>query len=118
IIADVSQVLVMTVNPGFGNQPFIYGTLHKIRRIREMIDQINPECDLEVDGGIDVNTAPLATEAGANVLVAGSAIFQEFDGITNAMNRLKSAVNHAGNATQQKRKDFGKKHFFKHGVDL
>jgi ribulose-phosphate 3-epimerase len=92
IIQDVDQVLVMTVNPGFGHQHFIHSTLRKIRRVRQMIDEIQPGCDLEVDGGIDATTAPLAVDAGANVLVAGSAIFNESEGITAAMKRLRSAV--------------------------
>src|SRR6476661_431772 len=69
ILQDVDQVLVMTVNPGFGHQRFIHTTLPKIRRVRQMIDEIMPGCDLEVDGGIDATTAPLAVDAGANVLV-------------------------------------------------
>src|SRR5438034_11243509 len=75
ILPDVDQVLVMTVNPGFGHQHFIQSTLGKIRRVRQMIDRVKPECDLEVDGGIDPDTARLCVEAGANVFVAGSAIF-------------------------------------------
>src|SRR5689334_11691863 len=72
ILPDVDQILVMTVNPGFGHQHFIPSTLGKIRRVRQMIDRVNPECDLEVDGGIDPDTACLCVEAGANVFVAGS----------------------------------------------
>src|SRR5438132_11747275 len=60
ILQDVDQVLVMTVNPGFGHQHFIHTTLPKIRRVRQMIDEIRSGCDLEVDGGIDATTAPLA----------------------------------------------------------
>src|ERR1700741_514400 len=75
ILQDVDQVLVMTVNPGFGHQHFIHTTLPKIRRVRGMIDEIKRGCDLEVDGGIDATTAPLVVDAGANVLVAGSSIF-------------------------------------------
>ena len=74
ILPELDQVLVMTVNPGFGNQSFMHSTLAKIRRVRTMIDEVNPGCDLEVDGGINVTTAPLVVDAGANVLVAGSAI--------------------------------------------
>jgi ribulose-phosphate 3-epimerase len=92
ILQDVDQVLVMTVNPGFGNQNFIHTTLPKIRRVREMIEQIKPGCDLEVDGGIDATTAPLTVDAGANVLVAGSAIFGAREGVTAAMKRLGVAV--------------------------
>ena len=80
ILQDVDQVIVMTVNPGFGHQHFIPTTLPKIRRVRRMIDEIKPGCDLEVDGGIDAATAPLTVEAGANVLVAGTAIFGASEG--------------------------------------
>jgi ribulose-phosphate 3-epimerase len=89
ILQDVNLVLVMTVNPGFGHQHFLSSTLPKIRRVREMIERIKPECDLEVDGGIDATTAPLAINAGANVLVAGSAIFGEPQGVAAAMKRLR-----------------------------
>src|SRR5262249_6349980 len=60
ILSDVGLVLVMTVNPGFGGQAFIAGTLGKLKRIRQMIDQVNPSVELEVDGGIDPETAPRA----------------------------------------------------------
>jgi ribulose-phosphate 3-epimerase len=93
ILQDVDQVLVMTVNPGFGHQHFIHTTLPKIRRVRQMIDEIIPGCDLEVDGGIDAATAPLVVDAGANVLVAGSSIFSESKGVIAAMNRLRAAAN-------------------------
>ena len=92
ILQDVDQVLVMTVNPGFGHQQFIHTTLPKIRRVREMIEEVKTGYDLEVDGGIDATTAPLAVDAGANVLVAGSAIFNESEGVVAAMNRLRAAV--------------------------
>jgi len=95
ILQDVDQVLVMTVNPGFGHQPFIHTTLPKIRRVRQMIDEIRPGCDLEVDGGIDATTAPLVVSAGANVLVAGSAIFGAGDGVVAAMQRLRAAAHQA-----------------------
>ena len=92
ILQDVDQVLVMTVNPGFGHQHFIHTTLPKIRRVRQMIDEIKPGCDLEVDGGIDATTAPLVVDAGANVLVAGSAVFGAGAGVIAAMNRLRAAA--------------------------
>ncbi len=88
ILQDVDQVLVMTVNPGFGHQQFIHTALPKIRQVREMIDGIKPGCDLEVDGGIDAENAPLVVAAGANVLVAGTAIFGESDGVAAAIERL------------------------------
>jgi len=97
ILQDVEQVLIMTVNPGFGHQHFLPTTLPKIRRVRQMIEQIKPECDLEVDGGIDAETAPLAVAAGANVLVAGTAIFGESEGVTAAMTRLRATINQVMN---------------------
>jgi ribulose-phosphate 3-epimerase len=92
ILQDVDQVLVMTVNPGFGHQHFIHTTLPKIRRVHRMIEEIKPGCDLEVDGGIDAETAPLVVDAGANVLVAGSAIFSAKENIAAAIQRIRSAV--------------------------
>jgi ribulose-phosphate 3-epimerase len=92
ILHDVEQVLIMTVNPGFGHQRFLPTTLPKIRRVRQMIEQIKSGCDLEVDGGIDAETAPLAVAAGANVLVAGTAIFGESEGVAEAMNRLRATI--------------------------
>jgi len=92
ILPDVDQVLVMTVNPGFGHQHFLSTTLPKIRQVRQMIDQGKSGCDVEVDGGIDAETAPLAVAAGANVLVAGTAVFGESDGVLAAMERLRAAL--------------------------
>ncbi len=92
ILPDVDLVLVMTVNPGFGGQTFIDGTLPKIRRIREMIDQVSPAIELEVDGGIEPHTAPRAVAAGANVLVAGTSVFRAPGGIAEGMNRLRSSL--------------------------
>ncbi|TZG26084.1 ribulose-phosphate 3-epimerase [Sphingomonas montanisoli] len=76
LIDDIDLVLVMSVNPGFGGQSFIDNQLRKIEAIRKMIDKTGRHIDLEVDGGIDVNTAPRAIAAGANVLVAGTASFK------------------------------------------
>src|SRR5215475_16125374 len=93
ILPELDQVLVMTVNPGFGHQPFIYSTLPKIRRVSHMIAAAKHECELEVDGGIDEVTAQLTVEAGANVLVAGSAIFGANVGVCAAMQRLRGSIN-------------------------
>jgi ribulose-phosphate 3-epimerase len=90
ILQDVDQVLVMTVNPGFGHQHFLHTTLSKIRRVRQMIEQVKLACDVEVDGGIDRETAASAVAAGANVLVAGTAIFDESEGVAAAMERLRA----------------------------
>lgn len=92
ILPDIDQVLVMTVDPGFGHQHFLHSTLAKISRVRRLIDRIKPECDLEVDGGIDPETARLCIEAGADVLVAGSSIFGNSSGVTAAMEHLRAAV--------------------------
>ena len=78
-VHQLDLILVMTVEPGFGGQKFMNDMLPKIAEIREMIEAVNPACELEVDGGIDANTAPLVKEAGANVLVAGSAVFNKSD---------------------------------------
>ncbi|MGM9528050.1 MAG: ribulose-phosphate 3-epimerase [Oscillospiraceae bacterium] len=72
-------VLVMTVEPGFGGQSFMHDQLPKISALRKMIDERNPACELEVDGGVDAQTARLCKDAGANVLVAGSAVFKKED---------------------------------------
>ena len=71
----VDLVLVMTVEPGFGGQGFLYDMLEKISRVREMIDDLHPECFLEVDGGINGETAKLVRSHGADTLVAGSYFF-------------------------------------------
>src|SRR5215470_11059006 len=92
ILPDLDQVLVMTVNPGFGHQHFIQSTLKKIRRVSQMIEQINPGCELNVDGGIDEASAPMAVAAGANVLVAGSSVFGANKSVAAAMEALREAV--------------------------
>jgi ribulose-phosphate 3-epimerase len=92
ILRDIDQVLVMTVDPGFGHQQFLESTLDKISRVRRLIDRVKPECELEVDGGIDAQTAPLCIDAGADVLVAGSAVFGTNDGVIEAMARLRDAA--------------------------
>ena len=76
LIDDIDLVLVMSVNPGFGGQKFISSQLRKIEAIRKLIEQTGRDIRLEVDGGIDITTAPLAVSAGADVLVAGTATFK------------------------------------------
>ncbi len=83
-------VLVMTVEPGFGGQSFMDNQLPKISTLRKMIDSTKPDCDLEVDGGVDAVTAKYCKEAGANVLVAGSAIFKK-DDRSFAIDSIKNA---------------------------
>lgn len=79
ILPDVDLVLLMTVNPGFGGQKFIHSVLPKIRQVRDLANQRGLTLDIEVDGGVNKETARLVAEAGANVLVAGSAVFGEED---------------------------------------
>lgn len=78
-VKDVDLILVMTVEPGFGGQKFMADQLPKIAAIRKYIDQYNPACHLEVDGGVDLVTAPQVIQAGADVLVAGSAVYGAAD---------------------------------------
>jgi len=92
VLEQLDLVLVMTVNPGFGGQHFLEYTLRKIRQMRTLLDRRNPACELEVDGGIEPHTAPHVVEAGARVLVAGSALFGAPDGFTAAYRRLQASL--------------------------
>src|SRR5262249_21989055 len=92
VLDNVDLVLCMTVDPGFGGQDFIQSTLPKIQRLRAMIQQHGARCDLEVDGGIHAETAPLVVRAGANVLVAGSAVYDDPEGVAAGISRLRSAT--------------------------
>lgn len=92
ILPEVDQVLLMTVNPGFGGQQFIAGMEDKVRRMAQWLRERGLQVDLEVDGGITAETAPRVVRAGANVLVAGSAIFGAEDGIAAAVARLRRAA--------------------------
>ena len=92
ILPEVDQVLVMTVNPGFGHQNFLESVLPKIRRVCRMIDSVNPGCEVEVDGGVDLKTAPLAAAAGASVFVAGSSVFANSKGVALAMAELHDSI--------------------------
>jgi ribulose-phosphate 3-epimerase len=75
LLPEVSRVLVMTVNPGFGGQKLIPATLRKVRQLRDLMDAQGLDCEISVDGGIDATTAPQAVAAGADVLIAGAAVF-------------------------------------------
>jgi len=79
VLDDLDMVLLMSVNPGFGGQRFIPRVLDKIRRLRQLVSSRGLKVDIEVDGGIDPDTAPRVIEAGANVLVAGTAVFRAKD---------------------------------------
>ena len=100
IVCDLDQVLIMTVNPGFGHQQFIRTTVPKIGRARELTERRRCECEVEVDGGIDAATAPLVVRAGATVLVAGSAIFGDRNGVAAAMSRLRAALDETERETE------------------
>ncbi len=78
-LSKVDLVLVMTVEPGFGGQKFMEHMIPKLRELRTMLDQVNPGCHLEVDGGVDLNTAEICKANGADVLVAGSAFYGAAD---------------------------------------
>jgi ribulose-phosphate 3-epimerase len=82
----------MTVHPGFGGQPFLPESPERIRRLRALIERHNPACELEVDGGIEMTTAPTAVAAGANVLVVGTGIFRYPEGAAAAVAKLNEIV--------------------------
>ena len=88
ILGSVQLVLVMTVNPGFGGQDFIPETLPKIRQVRNAIQERGLDCEIEADGGINHQTARLVVEAGANVLVCGTAVFDSKEGVSAAIQGL------------------------------
>ena len=79
IIGDVEMVLLMSVNPGFGGQKFIENTISKVKRLRKLIDESGSQALIEVDGGVQAETAPRLVEAGVNVLVSGSYVFKAED---------------------------------------
>ncbi len=89
-LQELDLVLVMTVEPGFGGQSFMHDQLSKIERLRKLMDEISPACELEVDGGVDSQTARLCKAAGANVLVAGSAVFNK-DNRSAAIETIRNA---------------------------
>jgi ribulose-phosphate 3-epimerase len=89
-LAEIDLALCMTVHPGFGGQPFMPESPDRIRRLRQLIEMHNPRCELEVDGGVDIKTAPTAVAAGANVLVVGTGIFRYKDGPAVAVTALRA----------------------------
>ena len=78
-IDRVEMILVMTVEPGFGGQKFMADMMPKVQTVRGYIDALNPACELEVDGGVDPSTCKICVASGANVLVAGSAVYKAVD---------------------------------------
>lgn len=93
IINDVEMVLLMSVNPGFGGQKFIANTLNKVERLRALIDRSQSKALIEVDGGVQAETAPMLVRAGADVLVSGSYIFKAADPIAT-ISSLKHTLQH------------------------
>jgi ribulose-phosphate 3-epimerase len=87
-LGEIDLALCMTVHPGFGGQSYIPGSTERIRRLRGLIDRINPSCELEVDGGIEEHTAREAVAAGATVLVVGTGIFRHPAGPAQAVRNL------------------------------
>ena len=92
VLADLDQVLVMTVNPGFGGQVFIESVVDKIRRLRELLDRREIPADLEVDGGINSDTARTAVDAGARILVAGSAVYNKQTSVAEAISGIRASI--------------------------
>ena len=92
ILEDVALVLVMTVNPGFGGQQFIERALRKIAQVRQMLDDVGSEAELEVDGGIGPRTAERVVAAGATVLVAGESVFGAPEGVAAAIGAIREAA--------------------------
>jgi len=92
IIGEVDLVLAMTVNPGFGGQKLIPSTLTKVEKLRKMISEKGLATEIEVDGGINEETAPAAVRAGAQILVAGAAVFESPWGIREAIQRIRAAA--------------------------
>ncbi len=92
VLPVIDLVLIMTVNPGFWGQDFIEETLEKITHLRRRLDEMGVGAELEVDGGINAETAPKVVRAGARVLVAGSAVFNRSEGVEAAMRRLRGVI--------------------------
>lgn len=92
VLSIMDLALVMTVNPGFGGQEFLPEMMPKVTRLRAMIGEVSHAIDLEVDGGINVQTAVAAVQAGATVLVAGSSVFNEARGVQDEMDALRAAL--------------------------
>lgn len=88
-VSDLDLILCMTVFPGFGGQAYIPESTQRIRTLRKWVNEQNPKCEIEVDGGINAKTIPLAAAAGANVFVAGTAVFDTPDGPRAATTHLQ-----------------------------
>ncbi|MEW6297796.1 MAG: ribulose-phosphate 3-epimerase [Thermodesulfobacteriota bacterium] len=97
VLPDVDQILIMSVNPGFGGQQFIESSVGKVRRLRRLLDEQAARAEVEIDGGIDPHTAPRVVAAGATLLVAGSAIFHAPGGAAEGVRQLRASIDGAGN---------------------
>ncbi|MSQ15502.1 MAG: ribulose-phosphate 3-epimerase [Dehalococcoidia bacterium] len=100
VLGDIDMVDVGTVNPGFGGQKLIPSTLSKVTRLRRMIDELGLQVDIQVDGGVNVDTVRDVVLAGANVLVVGSATFNQKESVAEAMAKIKNAVKAAQGQSQ------------------
>ncbi len=92
VLPDLDQVLVMSVNPGFPGQAFIPSSVEKLRRVRQRLDAIGAKAELEVDGGVNRDTIASVAQAGATVIVAGSAVFNERESVRQALERLRAKL--------------------------
>ncbi|PZC48395.1 MAG: ribulose-phosphate 3-epimerase [Chloroflexi bacterium] len=92
VIADVDQVQVMGVNPGWGGQPFIPATLDRVRALRDWLDRQGLHAALEVDGGVNESTIASVAQAGATMVIAGSALYNDRESVMDAMARLRRAL--------------------------
>ena len=95
-LPDLDLVLIMSVNPGFGGQRFIESSVDKIARLRERLDRLGLDTELEVDGGINAEIAPRVVRAGATVLVAGAAVFNEKESVAQALSRIRESIEGLG----------------------
>jgi ribulose-phosphate 3-epimerase len=92
VLGELDQVLVMTVNPGFGGQQFISSGLDKIARMRALLDERGCNAELEVDGGVNAETIGWVAQAGATLVVAGSAVYNGRESVAEAVRRLRGAA--------------------------
>jgi ribulose-phosphate 3-epimerase len=96
VIAEVDQVQVMGVNPGWGGQPLLPGTLDRVRALRDWLDRMGLNAALEVDGGVNASTIASVVEAGATMVIAGSAIYNGQESVAEALTRLRGALSGSG----------------------
>jgi len=92
ILPEVEQVLIMSVNPGFGGQKFIDSSLAKVARLRQLVDDAKLSCSIEIDGGVGAANAGTLVNAGVNVLVAGASIFAAPEGVAQAIGRIRAGA--------------------------